>query len=275
MTNLASANHRTTILTAPLGNRQLTIYSNAIKNYATDNFMVIPVPYPQSVQFVDVKDYKSMNSDMRVSFDTYRNYNRGFNGPRTTDTLLPTFYAGEYQHSVANNLEELIKTYKISNGLLDVLKTYYGADHWGFIVCKLLDVPKPNTHETFRDQYNARSKKHIDVYSYGPLAYTHDLYDNHMFVPTRHYGGQKKKEADETTHVHGENGEWCDDWNHQIYAYNCRVPDTIKLSGLDTSTTCLVDFNKIGVTVNPLINFREMFIRGQAKNIDLVLAVNV
>ena len=36
-------------------NRQLTVYSNTVANISHNNAMILPVPYPQTIQFHDLE----------------------------------------------------------------------------------------------------------------------------------------------------------------------------------------------------------------------------
>lgn len=225
--------------------QQLTVYSNTVVNNSHNNAMVLPVPYPKTINFVDLSEYKHIFNDANRSF----NHNEGmvlksfsFNGKRS----LSVVNVGSYQCSIAMNLDEIQladkNVFDLSVGLSSVLKSHYSADHWGFIICKI----KNGANE-----------------EYHPLGYTHKMYDNHLFVPTRHYHGS------------GIDKSIAGDWDHQIYLYNCDIPDDIQLSGLVTSKSCGINFDKCGFEPSALKRFRRISIEGYAKNTDIFTSVNV
>jgi hypothetical protein len=165
----------TKILVAPNHDktRQLTVYSNYVSNVSESNAMVLPVPLPQTLQFIDLSNYANLFEDCAKCFyNPYKSKSLSYstNSANTKDDKpLQVFNIGSYKVSVAMNLEQIEKVdsrvFKLSQGLAQTLNTFYYQPYWGFIICKLNSGPE----------------------SYHPLAYSHQIIDNKIYIPTRHY----------------------------------------------------------------------------------------
>ena len=165
----------TKILVAPNHDktRQLTVYSNYVSNVSESNAMVLPVPLPQTLQFIDLSNYDNLFEDCAKCFyNPYKSKSLSYstNSANTKDDKpLQVFNIGSYKVSVAMNLEQIGKVdsrvFNLSPGLNQVLNTFYYQPYWGFIICKLNSGPE----------------------SYHPLAYSHQIIDNKIYIPTRHY----------------------------------------------------------------------------------------
>jgi len=169
----------TKILVAPNHNntRQLTIYSNFVSNVSESNAMVLPVPLPQTIEFINLSGYKNLFEDCANCFyNPNRSY--GYGNVNSYDVedgkALQVFNVGSYQVSVAMNLEQISRVnsqvFELSPGLNQTLQTFYYQDYWGFIICKLNSGPE----------------------SYHPFAYSHQIIDNKIYIPTRHYHHEVK-----------------------------------------------------------------------------------
>jgi hypothetical protein len=167
----------TKILVAPNNNntRQLVIYSNNVNNVSESNAMVLPVPLPQTIKFIDLSKYKEIFEDCAKCFYNpikSLNYSNSIstNSFNTRDDKpLQVFEVGSYKVSLALNLEQIsrvdVRVFKLSQGLKQILETYYYQPYWGFIICKLNSGPE----------------------SYHPFAYSHQIIDSKVYIPTRHY----------------------------------------------------------------------------------------
>jgi hypothetical protein len=165
----------TKILVAPNHDktRQLTVYSNYVSNVSESNAMVLPVPLAQTLQFIDLTNYSDLFEDCAKCFynpHQAKSLNFSTNSLNTKDDKpLQVFNVGSYKVSVALNLEQIGKVdsrvFKLSPGLDQVLKTFYYQPYWGFVICKLNSGPE----------------------SYHPLAYSHQIIDSKIYIPTRHY----------------------------------------------------------------------------------------
>ncbi len=170
---------------------QFVVYSNTVETDSFMNAMILPVPNPETVQFIDLSDYAKLFKDMNGSFSKMRDPNAYLSrscaySPRTSDSVLPVFSVGSYLASIANSVDDLWRIdrrlFRISADLANLLKDKYKS-HFGFIVCRL----KQGNH------------------SYHPFAYAHDKDPTGLlFVPTFHYHpGEKHVKAD---------------WDHTIYS---------------------------------------------------------
>ena len=175
----------TNILVAPNYNntRQLVVYSNYINNISESNAMVLPIPLPQSIQFIDLSGYKNLFDDCAKCF--YNPHKSFLNNSFSTksyntkdDSPLPlplqVFNVGSYQVSIAMNLEQIknvdSKVFILSPTLKQTLETFYYQPYWGFIICKLNSGPE----------------------MYHPIAYSHQIIDSKIYIPTRHYHQEVK-----------------------------------------------------------------------------------
>lgn len=171
---------KTKILIAPNYNktRQLTVYSNFVSNISDSNAMVLPVPLPNSIEFIDLSNYTNLFEDCAKCFyNPYRgrSLNLSTNSFNTKDDKpLEVFNVGSYQVSLAKNLEQISRVdsriFKLSDGLKQTLEMFYYQPYWGFIICKLAKGPE----------------------SYHPFGYSHDIIDNKIYIPTRHYHQEAK-----------------------------------------------------------------------------------
>lgn len=172
----------TKILVAPNHNktRQLVVYSNYVSNVSESNAMVLPVPLPQTLQFIDLSAYADLFEDCAKCFynpHQSKSLNYSTNSYNTKDDKpLQVFNVGSYKVSVAMNIEQISKVdsriFKLSPGLAQTLNTFYYQPYWGFIICKL----------------NSGTE------SYHPLAYSHQIIDSKIYIPTRHYHQEVKWE---------------------------------------------------------------------------------
>ncbi len=158
--------------------QQLTIYSNLVDNQTNSNAMVIPIPNPESVQLHDMSANKNFFSDCDKSF-VLRNLSRGFksknlstNSYNMSDNFsLEVKTVGSYKVSIGMNLQELenvdTNIFILSDELKNILSMHYGNDkgNWGFIVF-VLDIDRKEYH---------------------PFAFSHDVLNNQIYIPTRHY----------------------------------------------------------------------------------------
>lgn len=171
---------KTKILVAPNFDktRQLTVYSNFVNNISDSNAMVLPVPLPNSIQFIDLKEYPNLFEDCASCFyNPYKSRSLNFSTNSYNsrdDKPLEVFNVGSYQVSLAKSLEQISRVdsrvFRLSSGLKQTLEMFYYQPYWGFIICKL-----------------AKGSE-----SYHPFGYSHDIIDNKIYIPTRHYHQEAK-----------------------------------------------------------------------------------
>lgn len=274
-------------------NRQLTIYANTINNISKNNAMVLPVPFPKSVVFHNLEDYSNFFADCNLCFtnplEKMQNLGFGYTNEGITDGKLEVYDIGSYKVSLANSLEDLKKVntnvFLLSNGLDEILKKYYSNNIFGFIICKLAEGNE----------------------KYHPFAYSHNISQGKVFIPTRHYhneninnyynnydmfssrnynenninnspmfsswsgnfsSGSKRNKGDE---------KYADDWDHDIYLYNVDVSSNSQVVKMNT---CKEVWNKkVKINLNKLEfaldkncrSFQKLNITGNLPNIDIVL----
>ena len=247
---------------------QLTVYSNTVKNYTDNNAMVLPVPNPDSLKFIDLSKYPKIFDDLRDSFYedsfdgvTFDGDNFGING------VLQVFNVGSYKVSVAMNLNDIMRVDKtvftLSNGCYDVLKSNYGEPStvpFGFIICKLV--------------------KGKDTYH--PLAYSHTIISkDRVFIPTKHYHDNNETYTasnydNSPKYMHtNQYGGSTEEWSHDIYLYNVKPNRDIMTmtSGDYVLYENQVKFNMIDFNFGQMRCFEKYHITGQQSNIDLYGAV--
>jgi hypothetical protein len=129
---------QTKILVAPSKDktRQLTIYSNQVNNTSESNAMILPVPNPSSVKFVDLSAYKHIFTDVDRAF--YKPQTRSYESKirlsfGTNSAKLQVFNVGSYKASLAMNFEDLKRVddsvFKLSSGCCDLLKESYDESY--------------------------------------------------------------------------------------------------------------------------------------------------
>ncbi len=173
---------KTKILIAPNANntRQLVVYSNYVNNLSESNAMVLPVPNPQTVEFIDLTAYSNLFEDCSSCFYSIhksKSLNRQYltNSFNTRDDKpLEVFNVGSYKISLAMNLEQISRVnsaiFDLSPGLKQTLEMFYHQPYWGFIICKLNSGPE----------------------LYHPFAYSHNIIQSQIYIPTRHYHQEVK-----------------------------------------------------------------------------------
>jgi len=210
---------------------QITVYSNFVSNNSDGNAMVIPVPFPSTVNFHDVSPISNFFKVVDKSFyrvaQTYGYRSFSANSANVANSALDVFSVGNYNVSLANNLSDISRLNKnvfvLSPGLATTLQTHYSDPVWGFIIFTL-----------------ARDKK-----DYHPFAFSHAVYNNKLYIPTRHYhetqgfssetgymeriGGldtranpyEDQKGSSTLWNTNSKNSDLADDWSHNIYLFNC------------------------------------------------------
>lgn len=167
------ANTKILVAVNPEKTRQFTCYSNVVNNSTDGNAMILPVPYPNSVKFHDLSDYKNIFDDCKNCFTSPQPKSRGMtlstNSWNMSDGVLEVFNVGSYQVSLGMSLADLDRVngsvFRLSPGCGELLKKDYSHPSFGFIICKL-------------------SKGEEE---YHPLGYSHEIFGNNIFIPTKHY----------------------------------------------------------------------------------------
>lgn len=168
--------------------RQLTVYTNSVDS-PSDNVMCLPVPCPWSVHYESVP--KELFEQCKKSFPDpppkpreVEPYNWSLSRSISDEPLVIESH-GSYEVALVPSLYEFHRipgTFVVlSQAVKHFLFNNYPPD-WGVLLCKL--------------------KKGVSDYE--PFAYSHDIHDNVLFLPTKHY------------HIN-EKGGHSADWDHDIY----------------------------------------------------------
>jgi hypothetical protein len=182
--------------------RQIIIYSNSVETPVINNTMVLPVPNPDSVKFVNLKHYEHFFKDCADSFSTPRNDHYGMRSALCSispkESTLPVFDVGSYNVSIVPTINEFNRLnpdyFTIDPTIPHVIERNYDSS-FGYLVCKL------------------RRGQH----SYHPLAYTHQVHkDRLLFVPTLHIHPDGTYSRD--VEPYG-------DWDHSIYTVETDMED--------------------------------------------------
>jgi hypothetical protein len=274
--------------------RQLIVYSNYINNISQSNAMVLPVPNPSTLKFIDLSNYKNLFNDCNNCFydpnATYSYSNKSI----STNGTLNVFSVGSYQVSVAMNLNQIQNINKnifnLSNGLNEMLNKYYNKSFFGFIICKL----------------NSGKEK------YHPLAYSHKIIDSKIFIPTKHYHQEVKhtqifqgsyfdkrqnnfnQNYSLLNNTHSSyisnnqifsnnkslNIEYADDWSHSIYLYNINSNNSQIIKNMNSNKKIwnkktVFNRKKINFDFDKCNNFEKSNINGNHQNIDLIIPISV
>jgi hypothetical protein len=243
----------TQLLVASNSNKtsQLTVYSNNVDTNSTNNMMILPVPNPETIKFIDLSDYTRLFRDLNLNF--IKQYAKGSRGA----VFLNSYSSSLKVHEVGSYLATIVPTHQQLNNidrntfgtvnkfLSDTLSKYYQKDvddNFGYIVCKL----KSGNH------------------GYHPFAYTHKIAnDGKLFVPTRHLHGS----SDFNSMFGNSNNEQHADWDHQIFSFN-----TVSESGNSTNYNNhenYVNFNKIPFNFGTIHSLNKLEIKQQNQNDDL------
>ena len=235
----------TKILVAPNDDlsRQLTVYSD-------NNAMILPVPFPQSVIFHDLTNYTNLFNDCEScfysGFETFGNSdNETFTYNDRSSNKLKVLNVGSYQVSLGMSLSDISRIdssiFKLSGGCYELLSKEYNNLIFGFIICKL-----------------ANNKK-----EYHPFGYSHNIFNDILFIPTKHY------------HKHN---NLTDDWSHDIYLYNATAKRNSDFRSMVThgdkwSGKNNLKLNNIDFNFGTLNHFEKYQIHGMHKNIDIYAKV--
>lgn len=270
--------------------RQITVYANTVENISTNNAMVLPVPFPNSVVFHNFEKYKDFFSDCEDCFvsNTLGMYTNSY-GVMSKRSLLEVYDVGSYKVSLAHSLQDLQRVdssvFELSKGLEEMLKKYYSNQVFGFIICKLV---------------NGKEKYH-------PFAYSHNISNEKIFIPTRHYHDDNinsyyndygmfnnKSYTSNTidsspmfsswTNLSNKvkkqtlNQDYADDWDHEIYLYNIDLNSNPQIKKMDINNkewnkSININLNKIDFPLDKECRiFNKLKINGNKPNTDIVLS---
>lgn len=192
--------------------RQLTIYEMSVELATPGNAMILPVPAESAgdVTLINMEQAPKFFDDLdRVFQPMTLGMSKGARRSRGVDHLQ-VHEVGSYLVSIAEGLADLDRlnpeVFQVSPAAMQALGPHYsrvnGQKHV-FIVAQLTESGK-----------------------FHPLAYTHPVPAEGLFVPTRHEHGH-----DHEAHPHGDRA----DWDHHIY-FQDREAKWVELPGLKDRT---------------------------------------
>jgi hypothetical protein len=238
--------------------RQIVVYANEIANLASLNAMILPVLNPESIQFHDLTDYKEIFHECSLCFKS-KNMKFGMRSKSNNfvldcddeDDCLDVIDVGSYSVSVAPTLNDLKRVdesiFTMDPDLEETLGHVYKNSSFGFIICAL----KPGNQE------------------YHPLAYSTDIYQNKVFVPTLHYHKSSHGKA------FGNTG----DWSHEIYLHNIEPSSTyMRMNSSDMvwrgpESAIRVSPKRLQFPLATAESFTKLCIEGEHKNCDIICRV--
>lgn len=261
--------------------KQLTVYANTVNNVSNNNAMVLPVPFPKSVEFYNFENYKNFFDDCADCFYSaakglsFTNEADGFSYG-TKESTLKVYNVGSYKVSLAHSLADLRKVNKtvfnLTDGLEDVLRKYYSKPLFGFIICKLV---------TGNEKYH-------------PFAYSHNILPHKVFIPTRHYHDESHQSYFSDfaytqpyynidfflmpqARQKSMSPDYADDWDHDIYLYNVDVTSNKQVMRMNKcheiwSKKVKLNFDKIKFPLPTCKMFTKIQINGAHPNMDISLA---
>jgi hypothetical protein len=237
--------------------RQFLVYSNEVETDEDDNVMILPVPNPDSVIFVNLSKYSKLFDDLEANFIKSRrpSYNMTASLSRSAaigDSLerprLVVHDVGSYSASIVpsvNDFDRIDTThFTLPHDLETILRSTYDSQ-FGFIVCKL----RRGNHK------------------YHPFAYSHIKHDkNLLFIPTLHYH----------PHAFGLAKTHDADWDHIIYSVGTDL-DTTSYDEYAFSPKDSIKYSKLPNDIHWIRHQRlkRWTKHGTGKNRDLWMAGNV
>jgi hypothetical protein len=234
---------------------QLTIYSNKVHT-ENSNIMILPVP-AQNVKYIDLSHHENFFDKLHKMCNPSIISADGDNllVAKGSRGLLKVESVGSYFVSFAKTINDLknidtnIFEMTIKDSIIDVLKKYYDSN-FSYILCKL---------------------KKGSIFKYHPFAYKHVLYNDSLFIPTRHI------------HDHGDNSvdKRKEYWEHDIYINNCNKISlkNNKNNSIDDfkDTKFLNDFDRLSIKLPCCIDKAEHIstfcVNGVFNNDDIIASV--
>lgn len=256
--------------------QQLTIYANNVDNITTNNMMILPVPFPETVNFYDLSNYVNFFDDCDECFENQSlNLSRGFSvSANYSVDSLEVHDVGSYKASLAMNLNDLNnanpKYFYLSPEVKEYLAEHYNHKSIGFILCLLVLGNK----------------------EYHPFAYSHKIINKRVYIPTRHFHLHKNDNSDygdysnfaeldpryaKNSRLDTRDDNYADDWSHDIYLYNVTTKgnnyiDKIHNRLYKWNKKNKVRFDKLDFNLDGNCrHFQKINIEGRCKNIDIIL----
>lgn len=234
---------------------QFLVYSNEVTTPSDNNLMILPVPNPDSVAFVNLKQYPKFFDHCEDQFERipemspYASLSHSRSLSASYDSApLPVHHVGSYLASIVPSIQDFERLnqeyFDIPDDLERLLGRQYNSE-FGFIVCRL----KKGNH------------------TYHPFAYMHQKHScGLLFLPTLHYHPHDRRGM---KHIEA-------DWDHLIYTVGTDY-DSTSLDGYRYSPKGTIQYEKLPSEIRWTAKNRmcRRRIYGEKKNEDVWLAGNV
>lgn len=245
--------------------RQITVYANNVETNSYNNMMLLPVPYPDTVDFIDLSDYENMFKDLEKSFHRVsRGLSKQSFSMSLEDNSLAVVDVGSYKATLVPSHAQLdfidINVFgTVNDKIKEMLAKYYGENGennapFGYIVCKL--------------KYGSAK--------YHPFAYAHKIADGKLFVPTRHEHNDTRTDASSSFSTYApliysdfrpkHSTEHEADWDHDIYSFNT---DGNSGNRERTADDTYLKMSKVPFDFGSLHSFNKYTIKGIHNNKDM------
>lgn len=217
--------------------RQLTVYSNSVKNESRNNMMILPVPNPTSIRLIDLSNSPNFFKNVLQFHIKYQKYVLK-SRLSSLSRKLQEYEVGSYNVCIANSIDLLDhinpnKFGTVTNTVKELFASTYD-NNYGYVVCKL---------------------KEGDM-EYHPLAYTHDILNGSLFIPTLHSHGENRESTLDGYENH---------WDHNIYIVGTELNDCNNIPTDERIIPKDVSFD-----TGPIKTFTKLNMKGRHKNKDLV-----
>ena len=215
--------------------RQLVVYSNKVATSVPNNAMVLPVPgSAQDIQLYDLSHCPNFFDEVNDVFDVPMSYSM-----TNEVSNLPVLSCGSYKVTIVpdiSSFDKIDRTVFDLNPTVESLLNKYYANGFSFLVC-MLDM--------------SSTKK-----EYHPIAYSHQMADYSLFVPTRHHHGFSTSE------------EVFSFYDHEIFGVNTQSPSPTKWLGRVPECFSRTDVWKDWKFPQEIVNMTKNTVSGELRNMD-------
>lgn len=158
----------TRIFVGSTGNRQVTCYAMSAELRGRGNAMILPVP-GGDIRLIDMSAVPDFFDDLDSHWRQVSRGMRDLSFSAPTKSVLPIHNVGSYSVSIAPAVEDIDRAdptvFGLSADTRQTLERNYSDPRYSFVIAVL--------------------KKSGDFH---PLAYSHNLAPEGLFIPTRHEG---------------------------------------------------------------------------------------
>ncbi len=176
--------------------KQITVFKNFIKNGAPNNAIILPCPYPETIEFISLENFKKFFTTCEKLF---------LMAPETLFVQQLGSYIATVVPSISD-FSKLDEKFVVTQDCLNLLRDEYFGKNMGFIVCQLMEGAQ----------------------NYHPFGYSHKLPPK-LFLPTKHYNGERKAFEKFNHNIYVYNGICMSDLNYKISLYTRTAENYLEL----------------------------------------------